>query len=42
MLPARALGSTGKGANAGFVMRNRQNTAAIRADGNWLVMSTLA
>ena len=42
VLLARALGSTGKVAIARFVMRNRQYTAAIRADGNRLVMSTLA
>jgi DNA end-binding protein Ku len=42
VLLARALASTGKVAIARFVMRNRQYTAAIRADGNRLVMSTLA
>jgi DNA end-binding protein Ku len=41
VLLARALASTGKVAIARFVMRNRQYTAAIRADGNRLVMSTL-
>jgi DNA end-binding protein Ku len=42
VLLARALASSGKVAIAWFVMRNRQYTAAIRAEGSRLVMSTLA
>jgi DNA end-binding protein Ku len=41
VLLARALESTGKVAIARFVMRNRQYTAAIRADNSRLIMSTL-
>ena len=41
VLLARALASTGKVAIARFVMRNRQYTAAIRAEGSRLIMSTL-
>ena len=42
VLLARALESSGKVAIARFVMRNRQYTAAIRAQESRLVMSTLA
>src|SRR5215207_2352849 len=42
VLLARALSSTGKVAIARFVMRNRQYTAAIRAENSRLIMSTLA
>jgi DNA end-binding protein Ku len=41
VLLARALESSGKVAIARFVMRNRQYTAAIRAEDSRLVMSTL-
>ena len=42
VLLARALESSGKVAIARFVMRNRQYTAAIRAENSRLIMSTLA
>jgi DNA end-binding protein Ku len=42
VLLARALESAGKVAIARFVMRNRQYTAAIRAENSRLIMSTLA
>src|SRR5215207_10348324 len=42
VLLARAMASTGKVAIARFVMRNRQYTAAIRAENSRLIMSTLA
>ena len=41
VLLARALESSGKVAIARFVMRNRQYTAAIRAENSRLIMSTL-
>jgi DNA end-binding protein Ku len=41
VLLARALASTGKVAIARFVMRNREYTAAIRAENSRLIMSTL-
>jgi DNA end-binding protein Ku len=41
VLLARALESSGKVAIARFVMRNRQYTAAIRAEHSRLIMSTL-
>ena len=41
VLLARALESSGKVAIARFVMRNRQYTAAIRAENSRLLMSTL-
>ena len=41
VLLARALESSGKVAIARFVMRNRQYTAAIRAENSLLIMSTL-
>jgi DNA end-binding protein Ku len=42
VLLAKAMEESGKVAIARFVMRNKQYTAAIRADGGRLVMSTLA
>lgn len=42
VLLARAMEASGKVAIARFVMRNKQYTAAIRAEGGRLVMSTLA
>ncbi len=42
VLLARAMEESGKVAIARFVMRNKQYTAAIRADNGRLVMSTLA
>ena len=42
VLLARAMEASGKVAIGRFVMRNKQHTAAIRAEGGRLVMSTLA
>jgi DNA end-binding protein Ku len=42
VLLARAMEASGKVAIGRFVMRNKQYTAAIRAEGGRLVMSTLA
>jgi DNA end-binding protein Ku len=42
VLLARAMEASGKVAIGRFVMRNKQYTAAIRAEGGCLVMSTLA